>query len=328
MKAIERILVVCDPAMQESPALHRGIQLAKRSGAELQLCIFDYDSEIELAGSRVSSEVMRRAQKQFIDEKMGWLVKQAASCVESGLRVDCDAVWAPKLHEAIVAKTLESKPDLVIKDVQQQSGLKRILFLPRDWKLVRFCPAPLMLVFPGSDHLPRQIVAAVDAWEEIPDPAPLNTAVIDTSLRMGLYCDAEVHVATAFPYSPTTGRSYPPLAAAIADAERSHTQAFHELAERLQVPKNRRHLMTGEPATMLADLVTRNRTELLVMGTHFRSGWDRLFLGSTAETILNHVQCDVLLLKPAGVQAEITRQLKLPAADTVQTSSGSRSAAA
>ncbi|HZP13996.1 MAG TPA: universal stress protein [Nevskiaceae bacterium] len=317
MKPLERILVVCDHQMKSSPALRRGVELAHRSGAQIHFCIFDFDAGIELTARRVDADVARRAREQFLDERTRWLTEQATAVATQGVRAECDAIWAPRLDEAIVAKALEVKPDLVIKDVELQSGFKRFMFLPRDWKLVRFCPAPLMLVAPGSDQLPRHVLAGVDANEEMAEPSALNPMVVNAALRIALYCDAQVDVASVAPIIPTTGSAYRNLAPAAADYARDFTRAFEALMDRLQVPAGHRHTMRGDAATMLNDFATVTRTDLIVIGTHFRSGWERLFLGSTAETLLNHAQCDVLLIKPAGVLGEITKHLRLPTGDEV-----------
>lgn len=317
MKAIERILVICDPHMQPSPALKRGVELARKAGAELHLAIFDHDEAIERTAALVNPEVMQRAKDQFLEERMDWLSAQAAAAAARGLRANCDVIWSARMPEAIVAKTMELQPDLVVKDTHLQAGIKRALFLPRDWKLVRFCPAPLMLVAPGSDRLPRHILAGVDAWEEVPEPAPLNEAVVNAALRIALYADGQVDVASVFPPIPVTGAAYRRMASAVREAERCYAEAFRTLSEHLQVPAERRHSLQGDPALSLVDLAARMRADLLVLGTHFRSGWQRLFLGSTAESVLSHAQCDLLLVKPAGVLDEIAKHLQLGPLDSV-----------
>jgi universal stress protein E len=312
MKTFQRILVVCDAHMTSSPALRRGIDLAQRSRAELHLCIFDYDPAIELTARHVSDDVARRARKEFLQERSEWLAQQVAACAEQGLHVECEAIWAPRLDEAIVATTLEIKPDLVIKDVRTQSAIRRFLFLPRDWKLVRFCPAPLMLVAEGSDTLPRRVLAAIDAWEEMPDPSPLNQAVFHAATQVASYSAGTVDIVSVAPLLPVTSSVYRHIAPVIDDVRRDHDRVFREFAERVHVPAERRHAMIGDPAPCIGELAERDGTDLVVLGTHFRSGIDRLFLGNTAESLLNQVQCDVLLIKPAGVLEEITKHLGIP----------------
>jgi universal stress protein E len=40
----------------------------------------------------------------------------------------------------------------------------------------------------------------------------------------------------------------------------------------------------------------------MVMGAVSRSGLDRIFLGSTAERVLDRLPCDLLIVKPKGFQ--------------------------
>ena len=53
------------------------------------------------------------------------------------------------------------------------------------------------------------------------------------------------------------------------------------------------------------EILERARTlhaDLLVMGTHGRSGFDRLLLGSTAETVLRKATCPVMVVPPHAVE--------------------------
>jgi len=46
------------------------------------------------------------------------------------------------------------------------------------------------------------------------------------------------------------------------------------------------------------------RADFLVMGAVSRSAVERLFIGSTAESVLERLGCDVLIVKPEGFAAE------------------------
>jgi nucleotide-binding universal stress UspA family protein len=52
------------------------------------------------------------------------------------------------------------------------------------------------------------------------------------------------------------------------------------------------------PAGVLADLAVERRAPLVVMGSHGRSGFERLVLGSTTTTVLDLVPCPVLATPP------------------------------
>lgn len=58
-------------------------------------------------------------------------------------------------------------------------------------------------------------------------------------------------------------------------------------------------LLFGSPVTCILEAASRPRTGLIVMGTHGRTGWDRLRLGSAAEAVVREARCPVLTLQEA-----------------------------
>jgi nucleotide-binding universal stress UspA family protein len=60
------------------------------------------------------------------------------------------------------------------------------------------------------------------------------------------------------------------------------------------------HLSWGTPWKEINRLATEQSIDLITMGTVGRSGIRGLFLGNTAEKVLNACDCSILTLKPAG----------------------------
>lgn len=54
----------------------------------------------------------------------------------------------------------------------------------------------------------------------------------------------------------------------------------------------------GTPAERIVDMAKTIRADLIIMGTHGRSGLGRLLMGSVAEKVLRQAPCPVLLVKP------------------------------
>ncbi len=63
-----------------------------------------------------------------------------------------------------------------------------------------------------------------------------------------------------------------------------------------QVPYQHR-LITGKPASAIARLAEDENIDMIVMGTHGRSGLSRLLMGSVAEAVVRHAKCPVLTYK-------------------------------
>ena len=76
-------------------------------------------------------------------------------------------------------------------------------------------------------------------------------------------------------------------------------------------PKTRvQHLLVeGNPATAILRAARENKCDLIVMGTHGRTGLNRLLMGSVAEEVVRKAPCLVLTVK-AEVAADLPGQAK------------------
>jgi len=63
-------------------------------------------------------------------------------------------------------------------------------------------------------------------------------------------------------------------------------------------------LLAGDPATAIVDAAENENADLIVMGSHGRTGLTRLLMGSVAEAVVRKAKCPVLTVKqPAQVPA-------------------------
>jgi universal stress protein E len=63
--------------------------------------------------------------------------------------------------------------------------------------------------------------------------------------------------------------------------------------------------MLGSAVDLLSEEAERVRADIVVMGAVARSRLKRLFIGSTAERVLDHLPCDVLIVKPADFTSDL-----------------------
>jgi nucleotide-binding universal stress UspA family protein len=62
---------------------------------------------------------------------------------------------------------------------------------------------------------------------------------------------------------------------------------------------------TGAPAPVIAETAADERVDLVVVGTHGRSGLDRLLVGSVAERVVRTAPCPVLVAKTRTTAARV-----------------------
>ena len=61
-------------------------------------------------------------------------------------------------------------------------------------------------------------------------------------------------------------------------------------------------LITGEPAPAIVRLATEEDVDMIVLGTHGRTGLSRLVMGSVAEAVVRRAKCPVLTFKQPAAQ--------------------------
>ena len=139
----------------------------------------------------------------------------------------------------------------------------------------------------------KHILMAVDFFE--------NDTVISNKARdLADRYEAElsiVHVVDNMPITDTVyGLDLPfdlDLAAELMAAAKSK---LAKLAKQLNVSENRTWLEMGSPKQEIIRVAKENHVDLIVIGSHGRHGL-ALLLGSTANAVLHHAQCDVLAVR-------------------------------
>jgi universal stress protein A len=71
---------------------------------------------------------------------------------------------------------------------------------------------------------------------------------------------------------------------------------MRKLGDEFGLPESRQHILDGNPAPEIRRFAEENDVDLVVLGTHGQKGV-QLLLGSTANSVLHGVACDVLAVR-------------------------------
>jgi len=87
----------------------------------------------------------------------------------------------------------------------------------------------------------------------------------------------------------------------LVGAEPTHHRALKEQLRSLYVPNQPIEVeylaCDGFAAEAILSMAEESQSDLIVMGTHGRTGMDRLLMGSVAEAVLRRARCPVLTLR-------------------------------
>jgi universal stress protein E len=306
MKRLDRILAVLDPTTASQPGLARAAMLARRCGAALELFICDFDPS--LSGQPMfDTERLRQLREEFVSERVEYLEEAAEELRAEGLSVETHVHWDNPLYRGIVRRVEESAPDLVVKDTHHHTALRRTLFTNTDWSLIRTCPAPLLLTKSADWPANPKILAALDPGHLGDKPAALDHDILDWTALLAERLDGEAHALHAFfpaaLLTEVTGMAGMPLAAGVTAAEivegerRRILEALSAIVAGHDVAPGRVRLEQGSAGEVLPRVAESLGAALVVMGAVSRSRLQEVFLGSTAERVLDRIPCDVLVVK-------------------------------
>ena len=294
MSQYQRLLLIINPALRQSQAINHAAALAKASGASLHICALIPSWKLL---SLLEEGDREKARADYLQDHRDWLKYQASHLHDKGIEVTTEANWADDMQQDILDHIAEMQPDLLIKQVQRESGLKRAFFTPLDWRLLRHCRIPVYLLGEVAPALPRKVVAAVDVSKNLARDNELNERIIQQACSLAIQCQAELHLIYACDistlYLGDMGGGGLVLSDLARHLRKGHEQSFIDIADRYGVPSERRHFIEGHPVAVLSTFADEQSMDVIVMGRVQAHGLEKL-LGSTTEHILFQLSSSLL----------------------------------
>jgi len=84
----------------------------------------------------------------------------------------------------------------------------------------------------------------------------------------------------------------------LAEQAARHLAEWQQQAQRLGAPAVDIHTAVGEPAAEIVAWAKEQKLDLLVLGTHGRTGLEHALMGSVAERVVRRARCPVLTVHP------------------------------
>jgi universal stress protein E len=302
-------MCVIDIDSEAQHALQRGAWLAGKLDAELELLICYYNEYLS-DGRLGSYPSLENAQEDILKGLGRRLESLAEPLRESGLKVNTTSTWDHPLFEGIVRHAIACDADLVFKDTHHHSALSRALLTNTDWNLIRTCPVPLWLVKPQDISDKPTIIAAIDPLHEHDKPAALDDEILVISKALAEATDAEVRAFHSYDpriaVATATANAYIPVSLPFDEIEKQmheqHEKRFNEVVTFHGIDAKQSHLVAGVTHEELPEFSKSVAADVVVMGAVSRNRWKRLFIGATAERTLEHLPCDLLIVKPDWFQ--------------------------
>jgi nucleotide-binding universal stress UspA family protein len=301
MRKIKNVLVPVDFSDASRAALDRAAALATRLGASVHLLhVWELPDALppgepdSASGTQLAS-VMEKYAHQGLEAF-------AAEARAKNIAIQSASVQGGTIWRAIVRAAETTPYDLIVMGTQGRKGLARALLGSVTERVVRCAPCPVLSV--SSSTQVRQpgiqrILVPVDYSQG--SASALKQA---TELAQALNAELDVvHVWDRPNFVPEETmvelkkerRSLGELIRENAEQEMREFLAAQSPNGAATLPLHR--LLSGEPAAALLNDLERGQHDLVVVGTHGRTGLKHLLLGSVAEKLVRYSPVPVMTVR-------------------------------
>lgn len=132
------------------------------------------------------------------------------------------------------------------------------------------------------------------------DESPLSAHAVDVAVSLAASVQSDIGFVYVIDQSLVVGAEGFPAAEVLSNLRQEGRNLFERATARLPSTKTAwQFLKEGKPADQIVEAASEWGADLIVIGSHGRSGVPRLFLGSVAEKVLHSATCPVLVVKAA-----------------------------
>ncbi len=287
----ERILCPVDFSPESDYALQVAVRIASETDADLVLAhVWDLPP---LASTKYPLPV-DAIQLMMHDEERKLALATGDACRLGAKRVSTRLLSGTPWAQIVKTLDDDARFDLAVIGSRGRTGIARVLLGSVADKVVRHAPCSVLVARPHGNVKPFEHVLCPVDFSESSRRAAQVAAELGAPGGAGitLLHAIELPVVYAFEGVP------PDL---FADIDRQTAKMMERWAEELQ-PKAKvpvtTLVQTGSPGARALALLDDDPTfDLVVVGSHGRTGLRRVLLGSVAEKIVRHAPCPVLVAR-------------------------------
>lgn len=292
--SFHKIMCPIDFSSGSDHALRVAVRLAMRDDAELVLAHAWYAGEYALGGYRFAPPVV---DQMIDDEERGLSAAVRAAQSLGATRVRSLLLLGYPAEEITLALREDPEFDLVVINTRGRTGLSRVLLGSVAEKIVRQAPCPVLVTREQPEAGPfRHVLCPIDFSESSRRATELAATIVDPG-------GAGITLLHAIEL-PITYSNLTPIRNLTGDVEKHAKELLDEWAGELRAKTSvpvATLLRTGNPvAQTLAALDDDPAFDVVVTGSHGRTGLQRALLGSVAEKIVRHAPGAVLVARSRG----------------------------
>ncbi len=271
----EKILLTTDCSEYSEGAIREAINLAKSCESHLYaMSVAEINPEL-MALAPAAIEKIETEIREHLEEIRDRAVKENVEC-EIIIREGEGA------YSFIIDEADKKKADIIIMGRRGRTGLMRLLMGSVTERVIGLSSGKVLVVPRASAIKWKNIVIATDASID-------SQAAVKEALALTKRCTGTSKLlALAVTQENAADERIQIAQDAVSDIK--------EMAEK-QDTKTETAVITGKPTETIVEFAKEKNADIIVMGSHGRTGLKKLLMGSTTAGVVGHTSSAVLVVK-------------------------------
>ncbi len=289
IRSFGKLLLATQNMHLDEGAIREAIMLAKIcSGRLYAISVVETNPEFEVYAPQLAEKEDIRTREHL----------EAVRAMAAKEGVDCEIIArrGQEAYEFIVDEAEAKKADMIVMGRKSKSGLQRLMMGSVTAKVIGHAPCNILVVPDKASVEYKKILVATDG-------SKYSETAAAQAVTIAKQCGGSLIVISVVPSESESPLDIVRLEMRkdiIADKELKASECsiknVREVSEKHGVTVEGL-IMSGSPYEAIVSVAKEKDVDLIVVGSHGKTGLDRLIMGSVAERVIMLSPCAVLVVK-------------------------------
>lgn len=292
----ERVLLAIKPGFTHTRSVKRTKILAESQHFDLLLYSAVHEDQVSRS-QYGTAEVLSNLEKSMLDSEKDRLQEIKSHFDGLCRSVSIQASWQAPAAQGILDAAQAYDADLIVLSDSDSGALGRLFMSHTDWEVIRGARVPVLVSQDPEPKAYTKILAAVDPTHKHDPQGVLDDSILAASNRLSDNKGTKLFLGHIYPESSAMSlRTHMPPFVGSDDWQRFHEAAMEKFAQRHRIDIEHTRVISGSPASELAELAEVLSADLIVMGALSKTFSKDRQLGSVAEKVASKLDCDLLFV--------------------------------
>jgi len=285
----ERLLLATDSSPFSEGAIREAIRLAKRCSSKLTaISVIETNPEYET----IAPQLLEKAEKTA----RGHLESVKAQAKKEGVDITTNILEGEDSYNFISDEAVKNKISMIIMGRRGKTGLKRLVIGSTTARVIGHAPCNVLVVPRAAKVEFKNILVATDG-------SKYSAAAASEAIGLAKRNKSKLTVISVVPselMTPTDIEFSMPQRELIAEKEmheaEKNAKTVKDAAQKEEVAVQA-FVMSGKPSDAIIETAREKGADLIILGSHGKTGIERLLMGSVAERVIVLAACAVLVVK-------------------------------